>query len=51
MKEGNSLAEQFEDLRVWQKARVQAGSVYKSFAIGSAAKWDFGFGEQSQLNF
>jgi four helix bundle protein len=42
------FAEQFEDLRIWQQARVQAGAVYGLFKAGSAGERDFGFRDQMQ---
>lgn len=48
MKEGNRFAEQFEDLRVWQEARAQAGRVYASFGSGTSGERDFGFRDQIQ---
>ena len=41
-------AKQFEDLRIWQDARVLAGSVYREFGSGTAAERDYGFRDQIQ---
>jgi four helix bundle protein len=41
-------AERFEDLRIWQNARVQANSVYDAFGPNSASSRDFGFRDQIQ---
>lgn len=41
-------AERFEDLRIWQNARVQANAIYDSFGTGSASYRDFGFRDQIQ---
>jgi four helix bundle protein len=48
MKEGNSFAENFEDLRVWQEARVQAVEIYQRFGLGTPSERDFGFRDQIQ---
>jgi four helix bundle protein len=48
MKEGNNFAEQFEDLHVWQEARILARGIYEKFGIGSPAERDFGFRDQIQ---
>ena len=44
----NDFATQFEDLRIWQQARTQAGSIYRDFGIGSPCERDFGFRDQIQ---
>ena len=44
----SDFAKQFEDLRIWQEARVLAGAVYREFGIGSPAERDFGFRDQIQ---
>ena len=41
-------AERFEDLRIWQNARVQANGVYDSFGSDSVSSRDFGFRDQIQ---
>jgi four helix bundle protein len=41
-------AERFEDLRIWQNARVQANRVYDSFGPDSMSSRDFGFRDQIQ---
>ena len=41
-------AERFEDLRIWQNARVQANRIYDSFGSDSPATRDFGFRDQIQ---
>ena len=41
-------AERFEDLRIWQNARVQANRVYDSFGSGTPSSRDFGFCDQVQ---
>jgi len=43
-----SLAERFEDLRIWQEARKQVTAIYKLFARGSAGHNDFAFRDQLQ---
>ena len=48
MKDGNSFAEQFEDLRVWQEAGILTCGIYEKFGIGSPAERDFGFRDQIQ---
>jgi len=40
--------EKFEDLRIWQNARIQANSIYDSFSHGSPSGRDFGFRDQIQ---
>jgi four helix bundle protein len=40
-------AERFEDLKIWQIAREQAGAIYGAIA-GSAGARDFGFRDQVQ---
>jgi four helix bundle protein len=44
----NDFAKQFEDLRIWQDARIQAVSLYRDFGIGMPAKRDFGHRDQIQ---
>jgi len=41
-------AKRFEDLRIWQDARVQANAIYDAFGPTSAAARDFGFRDQIQ---
>ncbi len=41
-------AERFEDLRIWQNARIQANRVYDEFGSDSASSRDFGFRDQIQ---
>lgn len=41
-----NFAQHFEDLRIWQEARVQALAVYRSFGAGTPAERDFGFRNQ-----
>ncbi|MDP4625445.1 MAG: four helix bundle protein [Akkermansiaceae bacterium] len=41
-------AERFEDLRIWQNARIQANCVYDEFGSGSVSSRDFGFRDQIQ---
>ena len=41
-------AERFEDLRIWQNARIQANRVYNSFGPDSVSSRDFGFRDQIQ---
>lgn len=41
-------AQRFEDLRIWQDARVQANAVYDAFGPDSCASRDFGFKDQIQ---
>jgi four helix bundle protein len=41
-------ANQFEDLRIWQDARIQANSIYDSFGADSVSARDFGFRDQIQ---
>ncbi len=40
--------ERFEDLKVWQAARVQAGGVYRAIAASQVGARDFGFRDQLQ---
>ncbi len=42
------FAKRFEDLRVWQDARSQAGEIYRAFGNGTPAVRDFGFRDQIQ---
>ena len=44
----SDFAKQFEDLRIWQEARVLAGSVYRDFGFGTPCERDFGFRDQIQ---
>ncbi len=39
-------AERFEDLRIWQNARVQSNAVYDAFGSESVSNRDFGFRDQ-----
>jgi four helix bundle protein len=41
-------AERFEDLRIWQSARLQAARLYGVFGVGTPAAKDFGFRDQIQ---
>ncbi len=41
-------AKRFEDLRIWQDARVQANEIYDAFGPESCAAKDFGFKDQIQ---
>jgi four helix bundle protein len=41
-------AERFEDLRIWQSARVQANRIYDAFGSDSPSARDFGFRDQIQ---
>ena len=41
-------AERFEDLRIWQNARIQANHVYDAFGPDSISSRDFGFRDQIQ---
>jgi four helix bundle protein len=41
-------AKKFEDLRIWQNARVQANAIYDSFGPDCPAARDFGFRDQIQ---
>lgn len=41
-------AERFEDLRIWQDARVLANRVYDAFGPDSPSARDFGFRDQIQ---
>src|SRR4051812_16463556 len=43
-----SLAERFEDLRVWQEAREQVSGVYGCFGSRTIAYRDFAFRDQLQ---
>jgi four helix bundle protein len=38
----------FEDLRIWQQARVQANAVYDLFSYNSPSGRDYGFRDQIQ---
>lgn len=38
----------FEDLRIWQDARIQANTIYDLFGADSIAARDFGFRDQIQ---
>jgi len=44
----NDFAKQFEDLRIWQDARIQAVSLYRDFGIGMPSGSDFGCRDQIQ---
>lgn len=44
----SDFAENFEDLRIWQQARTQAGAVYDCFAEETNGYRDFGFKDQIQ---
>ena len=41
-------AQRFEDLRIWQDARVQANHIYDGFGSDSPSARDFGFRDQIQ---
>jgi four helix bundle protein len=41
-------AERFEELRIWQSARIQANRVYDAFGPDSVSHRDFGFRDQIQ---
>ena len=41
-------AERFEDLRIWQNARIQANCIYDAFGPDSVSSRDFGFRDQIQ---
>jgi four helix bundle protein len=41
-------AKRFEDLRIWQDARIQANANYDAFGPDSRAARDFGFKDQIQ---
>ncbi|MGD7654602.1 MAG: four helix bundle protein [Verrucomicrobiales bacterium] len=41
-------AERFEDLRIWQNARIQANRIYDAFGPDSVSTRDFGFRDQIQ---
>ncbi len=41
-------AERFEDLRIWQTARIQANRIYDAFGPDSNSARDFGFSDQIQ---
>src|SRR6476646_8243588 len=43
-----SFAERFEDLRIWQEARVQVSAVYRAITHGSPGHSDIGFRSQLQ---
>ena len=43
-----NFAERFEDLRIWQEARVQGSAVYRAITRGSAGHSDTGFRSQLQ---
>ncbi len=42
------FAKEFEDLRIWQDARIQAVSLYRDFGVGMPAERDFGYRDQIQ---
>jgi len=44
----SDFAKQFEDLRIWQDARVLAGAVDREFGSGTPAERDYGFRDQIQ---
>jgi len=44
----SDFAKQFEDLRIWQQARILAGNVYRDFGSATPAEKDFGFRNQIQ---
>lgn len=41
-------ADRFEDLRIWQNARIQANQIYDSFGPDSPSFRDYGFRDQIQ---
>ena len=41
-------AKRFEDLRIWQEARIQANAIYDGFGPDSCSFRDFGFRDQIQ---
>jgi four helix bundle protein len=43
-----SFAERFEDLRIWQEARIQVSAVYRSWKHGTMGYNDLGFRTQIQ---
>ncbi len=43
-----SFAERFEDLRIWQEARVQVKAIYQALRKGSVGHDDHGFRAQIQ---
>jgi four helix bundle protein len=43
-----NFAERFEDLRIWQEARVQVQVVYRALKKGTAGHEDLGFRNQMQ---
>ena len=43
---GGEPAKRFEDLWIWQQARVLVGEVYRDFGVDSLATRDFGFRDQ-----
>lgn len=44
----SDFAKTFEELRIWQQARDQAGEVYRAFGGESVSARDFGFRDQIQ---
>lgn len=44
----DNFAERFEDLRIWQAARKQAGEIYAVTGPDTACSRDFGFRDQIQ---
>jgi four helix bundle protein len=40
--------ERFEDLKIWQATRAQAGGVYRAIGASQAGARDFGFRDQLQ---
>ena len=46
--DSDNFAREFEDLRIWQQARVQAVEIYRAFGAETPAERDFGFRDQIQ---
>ena len=46
--EGKRLAKTFEELRIWQQARILIKNVYSTFKAGTIGHQDFGFRGQFQ---
>ena len=44
----DKLAKTFEELRIWQQARVLVKNIYSNFKAGTIGHKDFGFREQLQ---
>ena len=42
------IAQRFEDLRIWQDARIQANAIYDAFGASSECARDFSFRDQIQ---